>query len=297
MMGDRKPPKKDFIAPLLLVTSALVWGLAWPVGRLLALDLPPVTVAVLRYLMVVPVFFLLLRLKEGRIAIPKNWIPVFLILGILSVTLYQAFFLFGVRYTAASDASLLIGTAPVVIALMASLFIGERLTGKKAVGIGFAFAGIALIALLSENTHVENRFLGDALVMGSVLVHSAYTVLLRRFFVNERGSSLVAITWVSLFGLLALLPFFLLESPWQYSWAPAAWAEILYLALFSTVIGYLFFAEGVRRLGAASSGIFINLVPVFGVLFSIILLGEAVNGWYILSFLLIVMGVRAASKK
>src|SRR6058998_1354391 len=87
----------------------VLWGLAWPVGRLLALDLPPISIAAIRYAIVVPVFFLVLWLKEHSIGIPRAWTLSLLVMGLLNTTLYQAFFLFGVRYAAASDDSLVIG--------------------------------------------------------------------------------------------------------------------------------------------------------------------------------------------
>ncbi len=91
----------------LLVTMTL-WGIAWPVGRLLATGLPPVSIAAIRYAIVVPVFLLILKLREHSVGISKNWVPTFVVLGILSTSLYQIFFIFGVKYAAASDDSLVI---------------------------------------------------------------------------------------------------------------------------------------------------------------------------------------------
>ena len=86
-----------------LVLTMLLWGIAWPVGRLLAAGLPPMSIAAIRYAIVVPVFFLLLQFREQSVKIPRAWVKEFLAMGILNTTFYQAFFLFGVRYAAASD--------------------------------------------------------------------------------------------------------------------------------------------------------------------------------------------------
>src|SRR5881628_921764 len=86
-----------------LVLTMFLWGLAWPVGRLLATDLPPVSIAALRYAIVVPVLFGILKIKGQPIRLERKWIANLVIMGLFSTTLYQIFFLYGVRYAAASD--------------------------------------------------------------------------------------------------------------------------------------------------------------------------------------------------
>jgi drug/metabolite transporter (DMT)-like permease len=281
-----------------LVLTTFLWGLAWPVGGLLAANLPPVSIAVLRYAIVVPVLFGILLLRRQPISIQRKWIPNLVVMGLLSTTLYQAFFLFGVKYAAASDDSLVIGIGPVLIAIMASFVLNERLTRTKGLGLISGLCGILVISLLSPNANVPNRFLGISLVFGGAIAYALYTVILRRFVATNRAenprtapSSLSILAWISLFGWIMLIPFSILERPWTYSWSPVSWVGILYLALLSTVVGYFLYIEGVSKIGASRAAIFGNLVPVFGVLTSVPLLGEKLSIWDAVSFLLILMGV------
>ncbi|MBI4173117.1 MAG: DMT family transporter [Candidatus Aenigmarchaeota archaeon] len=282
-------------ASALLVISSLVWGLAWPIGRLLALDLPVMSIAAARYVLVVVLFFALLKIFEKKVSIQKSWVKPLTILGLLNATIYQAFFLFGVRYTSASDASLIIGISPAVVSILA-VTIGETLTKNRLAGLVLGFTGVAIIATLSPNTAVLDRFLGDALIIGAVLSHSLYTVLLKKFMKKTEISPLRTITWLSFFGLIMMVPFAAIESPWSYVWSQTAALDIIYLAVFSTVVGYLFFVHGVNMIGAGKSAVFVSLVPVFGLIFSVILLGEQISHWHLLSFALIFVGVRLASK-
>ena len=288
-----------------LALTMVLWGFAWPVGRLLAENLPPVSIAAIRYAIVVPVFFLILLVTEHSVGIPKAWTSTFLVLGVLNTALYQAFFLFGVRYAAASDDSLVIGIGPVLIALMAAIVLKESLTRLKILGLFIGLAGVATISLLSPNVNVSNRPLGVSLIFGGAISYALYTVLLRRFINKRRAdsttgpgpSSLRIIAWVSLLGWLFLIPFSLLESPWDYNWTLNSWLGILYLTLFSTIIGYLFYVDGVLQIGASRAAIFGNLVPVFGVLSSYLLLGESLSVWHAASFLLIFLGVIMVNRK
>jgi len=155
-----------------------LWGLAWPIGRLLATNLPPISIAVLRYAIVVPVLFVILWLKGTRLTIRRSWIVNLVAMGLLSTTLYQAFFLFGVKYAAASDDSLVIGVGPVLIAILASFALNEPLTRTKVLGLLSGLTGIAVISLLSPNTDVPNRLLGVTLVFVGAAAYALYTLLL-----------------------------------------------------------------------------------------------------------------------
>src|SRR6059036_1530318 len=287
-----------------LVLTMFLWGLAWPVGRLLATDLPPVSIAALRYVIVVPVLFGILKIKGQPIRLERKWIANLVVMGLFSTTLYQIFFLYGVKYAAASDDSLVIGIGPVLIAVMASFVLKERLTWTKILGFASGLAGIITISILSPNTQVLNRPLGVTLVFGGAAAYALYTVLLRRFLSKNRAdnngpqqSSLSILTWISLFGWFFLIPFSLLESPWTYTWDAGSWLGILYLAILSTVVGYFLYIEGVSKIGAGRSAIFGNLVLVFGVLTSYLLLGESLSSWTAVSFLLIFAGVLLVNRK
>lgn len=292
-------------AYLKLLLTMFLWGVAWPVGGYVAARSPPISIAVLRYIVVVPVFFLLLRWRDGSVRIPRAWMGSFVFLGVLSVTFYQAFFLFGVHYAAASDDSLVIGLSPLMVAILASFIVKESLGWQKIVGLLMGLAGVALIAQLSPNTDVPNRILGMSLVVGGVVVYALYTVYLRKFInahnsnteEQKRPSSLAIITWVSFFGWLFLIPFSLLEAPWTVTWDAGSWIGILYLALLSTVVGYLFYVQSVGAIGASRSVIFSNLVPVFGVLSSVVILNEKLSIWHAVSFALIFGGVYLVNRK
>jgi drug/metabolite transporter (DMT)-like permease len=286
-----------------LVLTMFLWGLAWPVGRLLATNLPPVSIAAIRYAIVVPILFAILWFREGSLKIERSWIPTLVVMGILNTTLYQIFFLYGVKYAAASDDSLVIGIGPVLIAVMASLILKERLTWTKILGFASGLAGIITISILSPNTQVLNRPLGVTLVFGGAAAYALYTVLLRRFLSKNRAdnqgpqqSSLSILSWISLFGWFFLIPLSLLETPWTYTWDAGSWLGIIYLAILSTIVGYFLYIEGVSKIGAGRSGIFTNLVPVFGVLTSV-LIGEILSPWTGVSFLLILAGVLLVNRQ
>lgn len=299
-----KTTHANYVVYSQLILTMLIWGGAWPVGRVLAEGLPTVSIAIVRYVIVVPVLFAILRFREGKVTIRREWIPTLVLLGLFSTTLYQIFFLYGVKYAAASDDSIVIGAGPVMIGILASVYAQERLTKWKILGLLVGLSGVVLIGFLSPNTAVLNRPLGLTLVFFGAVSYALYTILLRRFVQKTNSdpfgvhvSSLSINSWMAVFGLIFLAPFSLVERPWNANWTANSWIGILYLALLSTIVGYYLFIVGVTKIGAGRASIFGNLVPVFGVLTSALILNEAVSIGTVVSLLLILTGVFLVNTK
>jgi len=281
----------------LLVVSAALWGGAWPSGKVLAGSYPPASVIVFRYIIVVICFFTWLKLEKHPYGRPRrrDFGPLAM-MAVTSVTAYQLFFMFGLRYTAASDASLVIAFNPTITAVLSVWILKDKMSWKRVGGLVLGVGGVALITGFSPNTSipVDERLLGDGLVFGGAIAYATYTVVLRKYLqrdAEERLSVVGILAWISLIGAVLLVPVAVIEQPWTHHWGTVAWLNIAYLAIGSTVMGYALYAFGVERIGAARAAIFVNLVPVFGVLLSFGLLGEALGLTHLLSFVLIYLGV------
>ncbi len=272
---------------------AVIWGGTWPLGRWLVspevggATIPPLMIAVIRYFIVIWIFFLILYSQEKsfHLSFVKNHWKVFFIMGLTSVTIYQIGYMFGEFYTSASDASVIIGTLPMLVILLSSFILkNENFDASKLLGAICSFGGVLVVTGFSPNVDVPNRLLGNFLIFSGALTYACYTVISRQFLSVKRDefnpSSLYLITWVSFFGLLTLLPVGLILNP-EYllissylTIPPRVWYGLFYLIFLSTIGGYWFYLEGVKRLNASKAAIFQNLVPIFGVAFSAIFLGE-----------------------
>ncbi|MFW9905364.1 MAG: DMT family transporter [Candidatus Thorarchaeota archaeon] len=304
-------------AYLLLLATAIIWAFTWPLGRWLVSPevggetVPPMIIASLRYLLVIPCFFSMLKLKEGSLNInfmTRHW-KIFAFMGITSVTIYQAGYLIGEYYTSASDAVVIVSSHPMLVLIFASVILKmEKLSGLRISGTLLSFTGILLIFGFSPNVDVPNRILGDILIFLGAFSYAQYIVA-SRYFLNKcekeslQPSSLYIITWVSLFGLITTIPVSLIISPEYinpilYFQVPErVWFGVGYLAFISTVLGYWFYLEGVKRLSASRAAIFQNLVPIFGVCLSVILLNEIFDPLvHTSSILLIISGITLVNK-
>lgn len=306
--------KQEIIAYFLLILTMVIWGGTWPLGRWLVSEevggetIPPLMIVVVRYFLAVICFFLILKFKEGSLNlkfVKSNW-KMLALMGLLSVTLYQAGYLFGEFFTAASDASIMVATNAMWVVILSSIFLKtENFNWKKGVGTLFAFMAVFIVVGFSPNVDVSNRILGDILILVAALAYAVYTVT-SRFFLNKtqnnhegfQPSSLWIMTWVSLFGFLITTPIALFISPEflnpvEYFNIPSrVWWGIAYLTFISTIGAYTFYLEGVKRLNASRAAIFQTLVPLFGVIFSAIFLQEEFDVFvYPFALILVIVGI------
>lgn len=312
--------KREISAYILLILTSVIWGGTWPLGRWLVSEdvggatIPPFMIAVIRYFLVVICFFLILKFKEGTLnwQFAKEHWKILALMGLFSVTIYQAGYLIGELLTSASDASIMVATNAVWVIILSSSFLKtERFAWRKMIGSLLAFIAVVIVVGFSPNVNVSNRILGDIMILLAALAYAIYTVI-SRFFLNKtrenaesyQPSSIWIMTWISLFGFLITTPIALIFSPeflipaTYLTIPPRVWIGISYLAFISTIGAYTFYLEGVKRLNASRAAIFQALVPLFGVLFSALFLQEEFDVIvYPFALLLVIVGIILVNRK
>ena len=295
----------------LMILVVFSWGMAWAVGRILALGLPPMTGAWLRYVLTMGLFYLwfLGRALKGN---EVNWLPTgrqtwrtLTLIAITGVLGYQVFFMNGMRLTAAGDASLIITFNPIFTVLLAAPMLGQQISRKMFVGLFCGFIGVAVVTGWSPSTDIpfEDRILGDLMILLASLNWAMTTNNTKRMMEQRNGeqkaTTLEIVVWYSLIGTVLLTPLAAWET-WQHGIPEPTltdWYAIIYLAAISTVLAYYWFAIGVEKLGATAASSYIFLMPVFGVLGGVILLDENIGWTLLLGFILIVIGVRVVQRE
>ena len=295
----------------LMILVVFSWGMAWAVGRILALGLPPMTGAWLRYVLTMVLFYAWFagRALKGY---EVNWLPsgrktwrTLTLIALTGVLGYQIFFMNGMRFTAAGDASLIITFNPIFTVLLAAPMLGQKISRKMFVGLFCGFIGVGVVTGWSPNTDIpfEDRILGDLMILLASLNWAMTTNNTKRMMEQRNGeqkaTTLEIVVWYSLIGTVLLTPLAAWET-WQHGIPEPTltdWYAIIYLAAISTFLAYYWFAIGVEKLGATAASSYIFLMPVFGVLGGVILLDENIGWTLLLGFILIVIGVRVVQRE
>ena len=267
------------VAALQLIV-ALIWGGTWIAGRILAHEISPIAAGGWRFLLGTLTLGVLVWRTERRIPPldAKNAWRVF-VMGAVGIFAYSLCFFFGLQHIQAGRGALVVALNPVAVALAAALFLGERLTPKKSLGVAIAMLGCLIVvgrgdpfALLRGEVG-----LGELLIIGCVIGWTIYTLIGRR--AGGTLSPLVMTFYASVAGGALLIATGIITGPlrqWpQLSWQ--GWLSLLYLGVLGSGFSYVWYAHGVVRLGATRAAAFINFVPISALVFGVLLLGEHVG--------------------
>ena len=283
--------EKKHAGPLYGLSVALLWGFSFLSIKVSVAEVPPMTMAAARFIVACAVLPLLARLVKDDMRIALRDVPMLVLSGLLGVTLYFYFENNGVALLSASEASLIIGTIPVVTMIAERIFIGTRLGARAYVGAFLSFAGVALIVARSGSS--ESSSLGYLYMVGAALVWVAYTFSTRG--VSARYGRISVTFWQCLFGLLGCLPLALLERrAWRVP-STTVVLNILYLGLFCSAAGYWLYISAMDHLGVGRASVFINLIPVVAVVGGFLILGDRLGSLQIVGGAVAVAGVYLAT--
>jgi drug/metabolite transporter (DMT)-like permease len=280
-----------------LLLMALFWGGTFIAGRRLALEVGPFCGAFLRFL-VASVFLAAIVLRaESRFRLPQRGqlIPLVL-MGLTGVLLYNVFFLKGLKLIEAGRASIIIANNPIFIALMSALIFRDRLNLLKVAGILISVSGAVTVITRGELlAGLGGGFgRGELFIFGCVASWVAYSLLGKS--VMSELSPLVAVTYSSLIGAGCLFFPAAMEGLWDSgSYSLAAWISVFYLGVFGTVLGFVWYYEGIKRIGPVRAGLFINFVPISAVLLGFLILDEPLTVSLLIGAVLVSSGVYLAT--
>ena len=279
---------------LLLALAPLFWSCNWILGRALHQDVPPMGMTFFRWLfavlMLAPVAIRPLR-RDWAI-VRANW-RVILLLGATGVGMHNALTYLGLNFTTATNGVILNSCIPVMIIVMARVFFGERMRRLQLAGVAISLLGVlAIFSRGSLQTLASLRLnAGDFFVMLSVAMWSLYTILLRH---RPAGLHMLSFLFsIAVVGNLCMLPFWVGELLLGYriAWTPQTVSAMLAVALFSSVLAYIFWNRGVEAVGAQVAGLFVHLMPVYGVILAWFFLGERLYPYHVAGIALILMGI------
>lgn len=252
---------------LLVTASAFFWGANFVLAAPILADLPPLWAAAMRFVLGAALMFMIAGARrEKLLGLLKRHAAVYLLLGAVGITGFNLFFFYALRSTSANSAALIMATNPLLTALLAVAFLGERLTSRQLVALPVALLGVAVVISQGNMHKLEalNFARGDLLMLAANLCWAMYNVLVRRYM--PQGSAIANTSWVMAAGAILLASVALASDTHPSALDAKAGIAMAVMVIGGTVSAYLFWGIGIARLGAARTAIFVNLVPVFAML-------------------------------
>lgn len=279
-----------------LAFTMACWGGNAVAGRLAVGEISPMVITCLRWA-IVSVFLASLApraLVQAWPELRRNGVKIVL-MAIFGFSAFNTLFYLAAHYTTAVNISILQGAIPIFVVLGALLFHGIRIRALQAVGIAATLLGVAVVATKGDLGALAafRLNLGDILMLIACLFYSGYTLALRD---RPNLPSLVFFSAMAVIAFLTSLPLLGYEVATGTAIWPTAqgWAILLFVALFPSFLAQLAFMRGVQLIGPGRAGLFGNLVPIFGSIFAILILGELFGVFHLVSLLLVIGGILIA---
>ena len=285
-----------------LAAVTMIWGGTFVAGRYLADHIDPLLAASLRFILASLALLLFMALARIRLVRPTGrQLRQLALLGFFGIFFYNLCFFYGLHYINASRASLIVALNPAVIGLASSLLFKEQLGRARIIGIALCLGGAATV-IVSRNPQLlqsaPNHGLGDLLILGCVVGWGIYSLYSREL--NASLGPLQTVTWSVLLGaamLAAATAFmggFSLQAVSRIDLPQAL--SLGYLGVLGSALAYIGYYDGIRRIGATRSGVFIALNPLTAVICGALLLGEPLSAPMLMGGAVILWGIYLCNK-
>jgi drug/metabolite transporter (DMT)-like permease len=284
---------------LALVIANIIWGAASPIFKLALTNIPPFTLAFIRFFFA-GIIFLPWVLKKWRIISVKDLIEIFLS-AFFGITINISFFFLGLQKAPSINAPIIASSAPVFIFLLAVLILKEKPKLRVFWGMFVSLMGILVITFSPILFNGQKLMLGE--VEGNLFFILATLGSVLKPVINKstfKRQDLYLVTfWEFIFGAIMFIP---LTVPELRNWSISqlnlyGWLGIIFGVFFSSALAYFLFNWGLARIKAQESGLFAYIDPVVALIIAIPLLGEYPTIHYFIGSLFVFLGIFIAEKR
>jgi len=292
MSNNKSYPESKFV--LIMLIAVVVWAFAFPFIRIGLDELSFINLTIMRFFIVCSILLLSLIIfpKKFSKLQKKDIIPIF-ILGFFGVIIYHLGLNYGELYVSPGVASLIIATIPIQILILAAIFLKEKITSIKLLGIILALIGVLIISIWgTKDVTLEIKYITAAIaIFIAATVGAFYTIAGKKLLNRYSGFSLTI--FAMLLGSIGLLPLAINSSliTQVANLSLKAWFAIIFLGIFSTVVGYIIWYTALEKKTASEISIYLYLIPVLSTIISYFLLNEEITLMFILGSILVISGL------
>jgi drug/metabolite transporter (DMT)-like permease len=285
---------------LLLALTALFWSLNWVIGRAIAGHVTPFALTFVRWNLALAVMlpFALPDIRRQWPVIRREW-KLIVWFGLLGTGLHNVFAYAGLQYTTATNGVILNSSVPIMIIVLGWMIFRDTITRVQALGVAISLTGVLAILTRGDPSVLAGFALnkGDLIVVAGMVLWAAYTVILR--LKPPELSGLALLFSCAVVGVAVLFPLFIAEMLFfggRIEVTPATVAAMLYVGVFPSFVGYVFWNRAVAEVGSNVAGIFMHLMPAFGSLLAWLFLGERIQLFHLIGIALILLGITLTTR-
>ncbi|MDY3059957.1 DMT family transporter [Fusobacterium sp.] len=276
-----------------LLVATFFWALGLIIGKFCSAEMPPMTLTFVRYLLAGLGMGIIHFFKEKELKIAKNDILYIFILAFLGIVLNGVLFFKGIGMTSPINTSIISSTTPAIVCIIGVLFFHEKVNIKNIVSIICSITGI-LILLTNGNLEslINIRFnKGDLIILGAIISNGIYIIGSKKIL--KKYESTKILTYLFIFTAIILLPSLYLERNMYVlnQVSLKAILSLIYMGLFSSLIAFLLQQKGIKKIGPVKASIYTNLIPIYSIILSSLILKERVTLIQIIAMILVMLAI------
>ncbi|WP_280341725.1 DMT family transporter [Nocardia neocaledoniensis] len=272
-----------------VLAAALIWSSSFAVTKVVLAEVPPLTVGALRFGFAAAILGVLVRVRRDRRTLTRRQRIRIGGAGVLGITVYFAVENVGVDLATASDATLIVAAYPIITMVPEILCGRARFSAIRFAGTLVAIGGVWLVVRGAAGAGGGHHLLGDAILLAGGIVWALYNFVAKR---DDSGASAIVVTYYQT--LAGACGFALLAMSEADSWSVpsgANLARIAFLAALCSVAAFLLYNHGLRGLDPSAAVNLLNIVPVAGLAWAVLLAGERLNPAQVLGGAIVIVGV------
>ncbi len=287
---------KKTLGVIVLLITAVIWGLTLPLMKANLTVIPPLTIAFLRFLIASALALLFSELKGLKL---KD-VALIGLCAVFGISLHIGLLLIGLRNTSAVDATFLLALSPIVTSFLAVLTLSEKISTAHLVGLFAAFFGTFIYIVLPDLKNLDTAINlgGNLLILGSLLTGGIYIIGSKKLFETYHPSSIAAVSFIV--GMISFFPGAIVEYVQNPVWVGQVSLfnviSILFLGIFSSFIAFLAFEWGLSKVAVHVNSTISYLTPIVSILVATTFLGEQIHSTFLLSVGFIAIGIFLVSK-
>ncbi|MBM7615660.1 DMT family transporter [Alkaliphilus hydrothermalis] len=265
--------EKKIYATLAILMTIFFWGISASSIKIALREVPPSTLAFIRFTIASFVLFVVNKISNPEMKTQIQDRRSMILCGLIGVTIYFIFENYGLSYINVANATILLASIPLFTIVAESIISRTVIDFRKGMGVILSMFGVLLVIgnSISVSTN-PMEVLGSLLMIGASLSWVVYTILSKRL--DGKYPTLYLSYQQNFYGAIFLIPFVLLE---KNRWQPislVSWGNIIYLALICSALCYYLYLYALKNLGPTKTNVYINLMPLIGVMAAFLILGE-----------------------
>ena len=282
-----------------LLLATFFWALGLIVGKFCSAEMPPMTLTCIRYLLAGVGIGIVHLKKEKEFKIEKNDLFYIFLLSFFGIVLNGVLFFKGISLTSSVNTSIISSTAPAIVCIIGVLFLKEKINIKNIFSILFSILGILLLLTNGEiSSLLKIEFnKGDLIILGAVISNGLYIIGAKK--VLKKYSSTKILTYLFLFTSLILLPSVYFERNLYLisNVSFKAIISLIYMGIFSSLFAFLLQQQGIKKIGPVKASVYTNLIPIYSIILSSIILKERISFIQIISMILVILAIMISIEK